>query len=219
DLEAAGQLQRLLVKTVRVEAVLGMVVLVAVAVLIQLQAPRSTAEAEELAAIAREAAEQPIVSDFYRDSKEVDGLIVFLEIQPGQVGENSFALGLGSEFSAIGEILDLHLEFEHEGLPESELELGLFGSAFYAAEGANLSRPGEWNVTVHIVRRGLDDWEETFRVPIAEPGAGDEAGEGEPESIWQWPYEGGRSTGAIAVLAVAAAGVAGWGGLRLLRRS
>ena len=220
DLEAAGRLQRLLVKTVRVEAVLGMVVLVAVAVLIQLQAPRSAAEAEELAAIAQAAAEQPIVPDYYRDSREVDSLIAFLEIRPGKVGENSFALSLGVEFGSIGEILDAHLEFEHVDLPESELDLVLSGSAFYSAEGANLSRPGDWNVTVHIVRRGVEnDWEETFRVPIADPSAGVEPAEGKPESIWQWPFDGGRSTGAIAVLAVAAAGIAGWGGLRLLRRS
>ena len=181
---------------------------------------RTATEAEELAAIAQAAAEQPIVPDYYRDSIEADGLIVALQIEPGQAGENSFAVGMGAEFGSIGEILDIHLEFEHGDLPESEVDLQLTGSAFYAAEGANLSRSGEWNVTVHIVRRGVEeDWEETFRVPIADPSESDEATEGEPESIWQWPYEGGRSTGAIAVLAVAAAGVAGWGGLRLRRRS
>ena len=219
DLEAAGQLQRLLVKTVRAEAVLAMVVLVAVAVLIQLQAPRSAAEAEELAAIAQAAAEQPIVPDYYRDSIEADSLIVALQIEPGKVGENSFAVGMGAEFGSIGQVEDIHLEFEHVDLAESGLELLLSGSAFYSGTGANLSRAGDWDVTVHIVRLGLDDWEETFRVPIADSNENLELAEGKSESIWQWPFDGGRSTGAIAVLAVAAAGVAGWGGLRLLRRS
>jgi copper transport protein len=212
--EAVGRLQRFLSNTVRAEAVLGIAVLVAVAVLIQLQPPRAAAEAERRAAEAiAQPPSQPEAGRF-REAAEVEGLIMSLRIEPARVGENTFVLGLGSEFGAIGEVIEARLDFERAEAGSSRLPLSLSGSQEYSARGANLSLPGEWAVTVNVRRRGEDDVRATFDVAVAEPGAapGEPAvlEEEESESVWRWPFEGRRSAGAIAVLAAVPFIAAGW---------
>ena len=227
---AIGKLQRLLSRTVRAEAVLGIVVLMAVAVLIQLQTPRSAAEATEQAeAFARPA---PVLLEQrpFQDDVETDGVIMLLRIDPAVVGDNSFELGLGSEFGPVGEVLEsgVELRFDHESqdVGSSVLTLPLFGSARYQADSGDLSLPGEWTVTVTVQRRAADDLEATFNVSVGDSsGPAGEGGEepgvlakAETSSIWEWPFTGAKSVGAIVVLAVVAVGAVGWQGLRFARR-
>ena len=324
---AVGRLQRLLATTVRAEAVLGIAVLVAVAVLIQLQSPRTAAEAEEQVEAAQAALEaggfqldaesagldialriepgrlgensfelalgagsgdigevQQVRLQFdhdqledaggarvelepadgaeepgFRGATEVEGIISSLEIEPAQVGENSFEVGLGAEFGSVGEVEDMVVQFNHEDGASFSLPLLLAGSLRFVAESSDLSVPGEWTATVTISRLGQDEIEATFEVPVSDPSAsrdyvaegsylslpGDwtitatvrrsgqddlqvtfdvpisESGlltsEGDSGSIWQWPFEGGRSVAAIATLSVLAAGLAGWRLFRFLR--
>jgi hypothetical protein len=87
----------------------------------------------------------------------------------------------------------------------------------YVAEGSYLSLPGDWTVSATVRRRGADDLRVSFDVPISESGV--LAFESESGSIWQWPFEGGRSVAAIATLSVLAVGVAGWGAWRWERRA
>jgi hypothetical protein len=204
-------LQRLLANTTRIEAVLGVVVLVAVGVLIQLQPPRASAEVEELAA---QAAEAPAVQSegYYLEAAQSGGLVVSLKIDPGEVGENTFEVGLGSEFGAVGEVIDVTLDFQSAdgSVGPSELVLPLSGSAAYVAEGSNLSLPGDWEVTATVRRRGEDeDVQAGFDVPLSAVGAASN----ESSSIWDWPYEGTNSAAAIVTIAIGAVGlvaVAGW---------
>ena len=221
---AAERLQRLLATTVRLEAVLAIVVLIAVAVLIQLQSPRSNAEAADQAATLADQAPPPIQRNDIRKNAEVDGLIMSLIIEPGQLGENKFELGLGSEFGPIGEVLagGVRLEFEHADAGEggSRLALPLFGSAKFESLGSNLSLPGDWTITANVQRRGEDDVRATWTVTIDAPEDANAAAiAGSSDTLWQWPFQGGRSTGAIAVLAaggIAAIVTGGWQ-LRRLR--
>lgn len=220
--EPVARLQRLLASTVRAEAALGIVVLVAVAVLIQLQPPRAAAEAAEQAAANIPPVAPPPDRGFIQDDVEVEGLIMVLKVEPGKLGENTFELGLGAEFGGIGEVTDVRLDFDHPQAGEggSRLPLRLTGSAKYTAKGSNLSLPGQWLVTATVRRRGEDDAQATFTIPIAgSKGSADTAtGSEESESIWRWPFEGKRSAAAIALLAAVGAGAAGWGAWRLVRR-
>ena len=231
---AAAGLQRLLANTVRAEAVLGIVVLVAVAVLTQLEPPRAAVEAEKLASLAPPPADSsdPAPSDddrgYYLKANQAGGLVISLKVDPATVGENDFEVGLGSEFGGIGEVLETLLEFENttQEVGPSRLVLPLAGSAKYVASASNLSLPGEWDVTVSVRRRGQDDVSSTFTLPLAATGAGEPGEEPPPaaagpsaasESIWEWPFKGGRSIGAIAVLAGVAALAGFWALLRFLR--
>ena len=219
---AAERLHRRLATTVRLEAVLAIVVLIAVAVLIQLQTPRSNVEAADQVATLADIAPPPIQRSDIRKNAEVGGLIVSLIIEPGQPGENRFELGLGSEFGAIGEVLPggVRLEFEHPDAGEggSRLTLPLFGSAKYETLGSNLSIPGDWTITANIQRRGEDDIRATWTVTIEAPEDPNAAAIAEPsDTLWQWPFEGGRSAGAFAVLAVGAVAAIFTGGWQLRR--
>ncbi len=220
DAPVAGpvlELQRLLSNSVRIEAVLGIIVLVAAAVLIQLEPPRAAAQTA-----AQLAASQPISAantrGFIQKNAEVNGLIMALKVTPGTIGNNSFELALGSEFGSVGEIIDARLDFTDTtaNAGQSSLPLILTGSAKYTASGANLSLPGDWTIAATVHRRGVDDVQATFPVTIqagAAGGPGAQAPAASSHTIWHWPFDGARSIAAIAVLiASAAAGVlyAGW---------
>ena len=220
DTPAAGpvaNLQRLLVNTVRIEAVLGVCVLVAVGVLIQLEPPRAVAEVE---AASNEPAAPSAPTDaniaergYFLKASQVEGLVISLKVDPAQVGQNAFEVGLGSEFGGVGEVQEVRLDFDHEDpeIGSSVLDLPLAGSAKFAVDGANLSIPGNWLVTATIRRRGEDDVRTDFSVPVGlEASAATAAGE-TSSSIWDWPFEDRRSPGAIAALAVGAAGLLGVG--------
>lgn len=213
---AAARLQRLLVQSVRVEAVLALVVLIAVAVLIQLEPPRAAAAAKAASGTGATASPED-GRGYYLKANQEGGLVVSLKVDPAQVGLNTFEIGLGSEFGNIGEILLTRLDFNYKdaALGQSQLDLPLAGSAKFSADGSNLSRPGEWDVTATIRRRGGDDVRTTFSVPIADPNAASASG-----GRWGWPFEGARSTGAIVALiagGVLAVGVRVWQGWSLRR--
>jgi copper transport protein len=213
--EPVARLQRLLVNTVRLEAVLGIVVLVAVAVLIQLQPPRATAEAQSLS----QPAPTEIEDSRYLEAAQSGGLVISLQIEPVQVGQNTFEVGLGSEFGGIGEIEQVRLDFDHadESIGSSRLDLPLAGSAKFLADGSNLSLPGTWKITATVRRRGEEeDVRATFDLTLAGSGAVENGS----ESFWGWPFRGARTAGAIAALGVGAAGlvVVGAWQLRNLRR-
>jgi copper transport protein len=213
-------LQRLLARSVRLEAALGIVVLVAAAVLVQLEPPRAAASAARQAA----AANQPpgaAARGYIQENAEVSGLIMALKITPGTAGENSFELGLGSEFGGIGDIIDARLDFVNEtsATGRSSLPLVLSGSAKWTAGGANLSLPGDYTITTVVHRRDVDDVEAHFSVTIEE-GAPPApiAAAGGSDSIWHWPFDGPRSIAAIALLAASGVAGAAWGAWRTMRR-
>lgn len=207
----AANLQRLLLNTVRIEAALGIAVLTAVAVLIQLQPPRAAAVAEELRD--QPVSGQPGMTDegYYQQAAQIGGLVVSLRVDPALVGNNTFEVGLGSEFGEVGEVQLLRLDFDHEdpNIGSSQLDLPLAGSAKFQADATNLSIPGNWTVTTTVRRRGQDDVRTDFTIPVAAEAA---AG-GEAESIWNWPFDGARSGAAMGALiagALALAGVGVW---------
>ena len=220
-LQPVEHLQRLLSNTVRVEAVLAIAVLVSVAVLTQLEPPRAAAEAQALRAAA-EAGPAKVDRGYIQEDAEVDGLIMVLRITPGTVGENEFEVGLGSEFGAIGEIVDVRLDFENAAAStgQSRLELPLAGSARFATNATNLSLPGDWSIKAIIRRGGADDVVATFQLPIAQEGASVASAEAS-DSIWDWPLSGARSWAAIiaTVLGLLAAASAGAWQYRELRET
>ncbi len=213
---AIERLQQLLSQTVRIEAVLGIAVLVSVGVLIQLEPPRAEAEAEAARGVAGSGIDGPLPQDekgYYLKANQSGGLVVSLKIDPAEVGVNDFEVGLGSEFGNVGEVQLARLEFANAAanISESELDLSLSGSLVFREEGANLSRPGEWDITATIRRRGEDDVKTTFTVPLRDPAAA--ADISESNDRWTWPFDGAQSVAAIAVLVIggiATAGAATW---------
>jgi copper transport protein len=226
---SAAGLQRLLLNTVRIEAVLGIAVLCAVAVLIQLQPARAAGT------VPQDTSPQPPTGSneegYFQEAAQIGGLIVSLRIDPAVVGQNTFEVGLGSEFGSVGEVQLVRLSFDHAdpAIGASELDLPLAGSAKFEALGTNMSIPGDWTVTTTVRRRGEDDVRTEFTVPVAAEAPGDGGGDGDTssatsdkESIWNWPFDGARSGTAIGALiagGVALAGVGVWQYRSNVRRS
>jgi len=196
-----AELQRQLAQSVRFEAVLGILVLVAVGVLIQLEPARAEAEAEAATGQAEITTADPLAAErgYFLRASQVGGLVISLKVDPGQVGENNFEVGLGSEFGSVGDVLLVRLDFDHPDpeIGQSRLELPLAGSAKFSTDATNLSLPGEWEVSATVQRRGEDDLTATFDVPV---GVVQET----ESSIWDWPFEGMNSVGVIITLAVGA---------------
>ena len=78
---------------------------------------------------------------------------------------------MGAEFGAVGEVEEVLLEFEHEGDPDAgfSLPLELAGSLRYLGETSDLSLSGDWTATLTVRRRGEEDVQATFDVPISDP--------------------------------------------------
>ena len=200
-----ANLQQRLVNTIRLEAVLAILVLVAVGVLTQLEPARAEAEADAASGQTDITSADPLAAErgYFLRAAQVGGLVVSLKVDPGQVGSNKFEVGLGSEFGGVGDIVLVRLDFEHPDakIEASRLELPLSGSQQYGLDATNLSLPGEWNITATIRRENEEDIFASFDVPVGVETDGE-------SSIWDWPFDGMRSTGVIIALSVGAMGLA-----------
>lgn len=203
-------LHRRFLNLMRVEVTAGVAVLAAAAVLIQLQSPRDSALAS--AFNAPKGTQEATSDGPFTKTKNAGVLQVYLDIDPAQVGENTFTLGLGTEFGAVSPVLQARLEFEHEGegatssgasrviLPRvSEGE----AQPVFKATGSNLSLPGTWRVTANFRFRGEDDLSQEFELTL--PGAST-ASDAPSTGIWNWPFD---SRFGIAALVVSVIGVLG----------
>jgi len=199
-----ANLQQRLVNMIRLEAVLAILVLVAVGVLTQLEPARAEAEADAATGQADITSADPLAEErgYFLRASQVGGLVVSLKVDPGQVGANTFEVGLGSEFGGVGEVQLVRLDFQHPDpeIGSSRLELPLSGSQKYAIDAPNLGLPGEWSITATVQRSNEDDVNAQFEVPVGVK-TDDES------SIWDWPFDGLRSTGVMIALAVGAVGL------------
>ena len=96
-------------------------------------------------------------------------LAVHLQITPNQVGHNRYWVHLSHpDSSDIGEVQLVRLFFSHESgeMGQARLDLVDLGEDAFAAEGAFLNRDGEWNLSVYVRRRGMEDALAEIAVPV-----------------------------------------------------
>lgn len=152
-------------RRVAVEAGMAAVLLVSVAVLVQTPPPPPTAPLAET---------QTAPSLPFNEMTYESDLAFHVQITPNRVGHNRYWVHLSHpDSSAIGEVQLVRLFFEHESgqMGQARLDLAHLGEDAFAAEGAFLNRDGEWNVSVYVRRRGLDDVLAEISVPVPEPEA------------------------------------------------
>jgi copper transport protein len=153
-----GWLERWLPRTIALEIVLVIAVFASVAVLTQ----TSTAEGE----IAQEEAQRQ-ASAVFKQTSEVDGLRLTLEVSPNLVGRNQYNLVVtdteGTPYEAITQArLRFTPEIPGTALPSSELILNPFGPGEYRAEGAYFTQAGNWRIEARLRRSGADDVTRTY---------------------------------------------------------
>ena len=104
--------------------------------------------------------------------QQANDLLVHLQISPNQPGSNRFWTHLyHPDTSPIGEVQLVRLFFapKKTELGQSRTDLPSEGNDIYVDEGAWMSQPGEWDVTVYVRRRGMDDATAQFSVTLPQP--------------------------------------------------
>ncbi len=99
-------------------------------------------------------------------------LAIHLQVDPNQVGHNRYWVHLSHpDSSDIGEVQLVRLFFSHQSgeMGQARLDLDDLGEDAFAAEGAFLNRDGEWNLSVYVRRRGMDDVLADIAVPVPSP--------------------------------------------------
>jgi copper transport protein len=151
--ELEGQLMR----GIRWEIGLALIVLAVVGLLVQITPTRGAAGSTQ-------------ATGKFTDTAEGDGISATLVIDPNQPGTNTFEVYLAG---AVDQVESVRLEF---AAPES----GEFGVSrlvmepskpptFYVGRGAFLTEPGDWRVDVFL-RRVTSDLTLPFEVRVAGPG-------------------------------------------------
>lgn len=145
-------------RRVATEAGIAAVLFVSVAVLVQTPTPnlppQSTPAAPSL--------------PFNKMAYDSD-LAIHLQVTPNRVGHNRFWVHLSQpDSSDIGEVQLVRLLFSHESgqMGQARLDLVDLGEDAFAAEGAFLNRDGEWNLSVYVRRRGMNDALAEISVPV-----------------------------------------------------
>ncbi|MXZ20854.1 MAG: hypothetical protein F4Y84_09685, partial [Caldilineaceae bacterium SB0665_bin_25] len=96
-------------------------------------------------------------------------LAIHLQVTPNQVGHNRYWVHLSHpDSSDIGEVQLVRLFFTHESgeMGQARLDLADLGEDAFAAEGAFLNRDGDWNLSVYVRRRGMNDVLAEIAVPV-----------------------------------------------------
>ncbi|MGB5051433.1 MAG: CopD family protein, partial [Caldilineaceae bacterium] len=159
-------------RRVGMEAVVTLGLLVTVAMLVQTPPPPRP--------------QPPVTPNLpYINIAQAGDLLVHLQITPNQPGNNRFWTHLyHSDTSPIGEVQLVRLFFnpKQAELGQGRTDLPAQGSDIFEDEGAWVSQPGEWDVTVYVRRRGMDDATASFAVTVPPPPGAVSLG-----SLWENP--------------------------------
>ncbi len=108
----------------------------------------------------------------FNDIQLAGDLLIHLQITPNQPGSNRFWTHLyHPDTSPIGEVQLVRLFFapKRAELGQARTDLPPEGNDIYVDEGAWMGQSGEWDVTVYVRRRGMDDATAQFAVTLPPP--------------------------------------------------
>jgi copper transport protein len=161
---------------VTLEAIFSLGLMLSVAVLVQTSKP--TTPASDVAQ-----AGQP-----FSYIAQAGDLSIHLEILPNQVGQNLFLTHLfHADGSPVGEVQLVRLFFNYQEaqLGQATADLEDRGGSTYGLEGAYLNGAGQWNLSIYVRRRGLDDALAEVNLEVPSPTA-----QVTSASPWQNPIPG-----------------------------
>ncbi len=162
DTVASQSKLRLFTRLLAAEAGIAAILFISVAVLVQTPTPN----------LPQPTAPAAPSLPFNEMAYDAD-LAIHLQVTPNRVGHNRYWVHLSRpDSSDIGEVQLVRLFFSHqtEEMGQARLDLAGLGEDTFAAEGAFLNRDGDWNLSVYVRRRGMDDVlaETVVPVPSAE---------------------------------------------------
>jgi copper transport protein len=145
---------KLFIQKISRAALIGLALMLAVAVLVQTQPPKSISQE---------------VDTSYHNIVKADDLSIHIQITPNQAGNNQFYIQLfHADDSKIGEVQLVRLLFNYEDaqVGQSDADLTQQGADIFGIEGVYLNQPGTWNLSVYVRRRGMDDVIADMRVKV-----------------------------------------------------
>ena len=148
---------KLFIQKISQAALIGLVLMLAVAVLVQTQPPKSSS---------------PQVDTSYHNIVKADDLSIHIQVTPNQPGNNQFYVQLfHANDSPIGDVQLVRLLFNYEDaqVGQSNADLTQLGTDVFGIEGVYLNQPGTWTVSVYVRRRGMDDVIADLRVNVPDP--------------------------------------------------
>ena len=148
---------KLFIQKITQVALIGLVLMLTVAVLVQTQPPKSSS---------------PQVDTSYHNIVKADDLSIHIQVTPNQPGNNQFYVQLFHEDgSSIGDVQLVRLLFNYEDaqVGQANADLTQLGVGSYSLEGVYLNQPGAWTVSVYVRRRGMDDVIADLRVNVPDP--------------------------------------------------
>lgn len=152
---------RLFTRRVAAEAGIAAILFISVAVLVQTPTPNLPPQS---------AAAAPSLP--FNEMAYDGDLAIHLQVTPNRVGNNRYWVHLSRpDSSDIGEVQLVRLFFSHQSgeMGQARLDLADLGEDSFAAEGAFLNRDGDWNLSVYVRRRGMDDVLAETVVPVPSP--------------------------------------------------
>lgn len=132
-------------RQVSIAVFVGLVLMFSVAVLVQTQPPPRNIGA---------------AYSGYTNLVEADDLRIHFQISPAQIGQNEFYVHLNNKDGSVArdvQLVQLIFEEQNAQLGQSKVELQSLRSGTFWIDGAFLNRSGDWNISVYVRRRGLDD--------------------------------------------------------------
>ncbi|MGE0675402.1 MAG: CopD family protein, partial [Methylibium sp.] len=194
-LERLGEAEQHLRKTMKWEIAVAIIVIGVVALLVQLTPTRGRIDSGES-------------QGTFLGSMEDGGIFVTLEIEPRQVGNNTFSVYMAG---AVEDVESVRLNFWPDGDSSQESRLILDPSnppTFYLGQGANLGSPGRWEVQVFVRRAAGTGPDITLPFTMTVPTAAGEITTAKPGGAFAFPVS--LTAGSAALLfasAVASVGV------------
>jgi copper transport protein len=151
-----GRGREKIARTLALEAVLGVTVLLVVGRLIGLEPARETLASETPTQI-----DVPLV--FATDAGTRPARLL---IAPGAAGDNDFTLEVDGAPLPDGSEGVLRFMLTSQNLGESELRLPAAGSNHFHGSGAQLALPGNWRIEALVRKIGAFNWSTETTVPI-----------------------------------------------------
>jgi copper transport protein len=161
-LDAAARLERRLYRTVGVEAVLAVLVILATGFLLILPPTRGVLASN------RVSTPQANGSSVYQNKAVAGDLAIQLTVTPNKVGDNQFRIELSDHDGPVSNasLVRLQFNFADPKFGTSEVVLPSTGNGVYQTSGANFAQVGRWGVTVVVRRPGKDDALTSFTVEV-----------------------------------------------------
>jgi hypothetical protein len=141
--------------TVRLELLLGMIVLLVVGVMAGVAPAFEALEAQHRLG--------------FRESVKLQDVQMILRIAPLQVGSNEFAVDVHDERPGAAQVepqLLLRFHSENEEMGVLQVETDSEDGVRYLARGTYLSTAGTWQIEVILRRPGFDDVRHTFDLTV-----------------------------------------------------